>query len=714
MAAIYSDQHSSLKELLDIAGKNRDATLLIPDLQRPYVWLPSQVTVLIDSLIRGWPFGTFLTWKVQPDDPARDLARSFWRVVDRVEDEDGGAISMKHPPATFQMVLDGQQRIQSLLLALGGDGWGFKLLDRQWQEHLSGAKPRGPRGKTHWSLGCLCVDVPALNSEYSKQRRAALIDFSAVLRWVVTDDANGQSNLAKPANYIEPLPRASREKGRFVRLSRLWEAAPDASIDNYEAEDIAEAILMEHGSREEDRAKWKRALGALIIALREVKQTRVTYLELSQYEEAHGDRETYNDAIVNIFTRLNTAGRTLTREDITFAWLKIGWNTEATESKSAKSCIEDLTQQLNDLLLPLSVEDVISAISFLWSTSFNSGKLLNNSDLMRGDAIRPMAAEVSRGWHLVVEAATRVCTFAKDRGLRFREQYQSVNALAYLWAWYFIALNWARQQSLSETEVDGLEKRLAAALDKNMDRWLICSQWAGVWAVASATNISKYASGLAACVRDLTKIRDVAGVVDVLSARIETDLKEFEPAAVGFLSTMNADDRQQVRSYYTALWLWNRLDKSRWGSAKLALREKNRRQSSLDVDHIVAFSLWQNKLDEISSAENDDEEEMTATELLSPKVNELGNCMLLEKNFNISKSSSTLKSFLDRVHEFKDKKLEMSDWAAAMNLDMAQVDCAATPIDSLEALFATRSQMIRDELEKFVRGTKDRCDLEAS
>jgi hypothetical protein len=171
------------------------------------------VIVLVDSLIRGWPFGTLLTWKVKPDDPARELARFFWCVVDRVSEEEGEQISMKHPPATFRMVLDGQQRIQSLLLALGGDGWGFKLLDRQWHEHLNGTKPRGPRGKVHWSLGCLCVDVPALKVEYAKHRRATSIDYTAVLKWVVTDDANGQSNLAKAATYIEPLPLASRAGG---------------------------------------------------------------------------------------------------------------------------------------------------------------------------------------------------------------------------------------------------------------------------------------------------------------------------------------------------------------------------------------------------------------------------------------------------------------------------------------------------------------------
>lgn len=602
MATIYSDQHNALKILLDLAGKNQDATLLIPDLQRPYVWQPSQVIVLVDSLIRGWPFGTLLTWKVKSDDPARELARSFWRVVDRVDEEDGEQISKKHPPAAFHMVLDGQQRIQSLLLAFGGDGWGFRLLDRQWAEHLSGAKPRGARGKPHWSVGCLCVDVPALNIEYAKYKRATSIDYTAILKWVVTDEANGQSNLAKPKTYVDPLPVASKSGGQFVRLAQLWERAPEQNIDNYEAEEIAQEILAEHGVPDGVTEKEKRALGALIMALREVKQTRVTYLELSQYEEAHGNRDVYNDAIVNIFTRLNTAGRTLTREDITFAWLKIGWSTEATEGESAKACIELLTRQLDDLALPISVEDVISAISFVWSTSFNDGKLLNNNDLMRGDAIRPMAANVSKSWHLLLDAAIRISAHAKDRGLRFREHYQSVNAISYLWAWYFVALYWASLRNLTELERDALEKRLAELLDKHMDRWLICSQWAGVWASSSATSLSKYASGLASCSQALGNASNAANVVDALHSRMEADLKEIEQDAVNYLSTMNADDRQQVRSYYTALWLWNCLDKTRWNSAKLALREKSRRKNSIEVDHIVAWDLWKNKLEAFTDA----------------------------------------------------------------------------------------------------------------
>ena len=133
------------------------------------------------------------------------------------------------------------------------------------------------------------------------------------------------------------------------------------------------------------------------------------------------------------------------------------------------------------------------------------------------------------------------------------------------------------------------------------------------------------------------------------------------------------------------------------------------------MDHIVAVGLWENKLRTLPDAlpTINGEPEGLQIEDLRPIVNELGNCMLLEKNFNISKSNSTLKSFLECVHEFKDKSLELEDWAAALDLNMAQVDCSTTPVETLQKLFSARSQKIRSDLEKFIRGASNRIDLDA-
>lgn len=41
--------------------------LILPAIQREYVWKPSQVIKLFDSMMRGYPVGTFLSWRVEPE-----------------------------------------------------------------------------------------------------------------------------------------------------------------------------------------------------------------------------------------------------------------------------------------------------------------------------------------------------------------------------------------------------------------------------------------------------------------------------------------------------------------------------------------------------------------------------------------------------------------------------------------------------------------------
>ncbi|MCL2779786.1 MAG: DUF262 domain-containing protein [Polyangiaceae bacterium] len=140
---IYNEGSEPLHELLKAASSNQGATLLVPDLQRPYVWAPSQVTLLVDSLLRGWPFGTLLLWSVRQEELAGIPSRPFWRVVDHTGEFDDQQTGKSNPPAQFRMVLDGQQRLQSLLLAFGGDAWGCV----QHETKSGGESPLGsPRG----------------------------------------------------------------------------------------------------------------------------------------------------------------------------------------------------------------------------------------------------------------------------------------------------------------------------------------------------------------------------------------------------------------------------------------------------------------------------------------------------------------------------------------------------------------------------------------
>ena len=65
MSINYNQQEKKLSNIIKQATEN--ATIVIPDLQRPYVWSPKQVIYLVDSIFRKWPFGTILLWEVRSD-----------------------------------------------------------------------------------------------------------------------------------------------------------------------------------------------------------------------------------------------------------------------------------------------------------------------------------------------------------------------------------------------------------------------------------------------------------------------------------------------------------------------------------------------------------------------------------------------------------------------------------------------------------------------
>ncbi|MCC2523571.1 GmrSD restriction endonuclease domain-containing protein [Vibrio coralliilyticus] len=79
----------------------------IPQFQRDYVWTKDRAAGLIDSILKGYPIGTFITWKTKEQ----------LRVVKDL----GGVELPPVPEGDFaEYVLDGQQRMTSLFCALKG------------------------------------------------------------------------------------------------------------------------------------------------------------------------------------------------------------------------------------------------------------------------------------------------------------------------------------------------------------------------------------------------------------------------------------------------------------------------------------------------------------------------------------------------------------------------------------------------------------------
>lgn len=710
MANIYEEKTEGLHLLLDRARADDGATVLIPDLQRPYVWTPNQVSLLVDSLIRGWPFGTLLMWKVGQGELQNIPHRQFWRVVDRAGNGNGSVIARKDPPAVYHMVLDGQQRVQSLLLALGGDAWGFKLEDRDWALELQDRRSLGRQGKyRHWSKASLCFDLDRFLAEYLVSGNLLAVDFSNVLQWAITDPAEGQSKWPKPGTYEEPLPRsfADQNKGRFIRLSRLWGAATaNPNIKETQFRDILKEAFIIEGVPSEKAEKLLPSMGELMTTLRDLKLSKVTYLELLAFDKHLWTEDSYNDAIVNIFTRLNTAGRTLTREEITLAWLKVGWDPTATGGRTAGECFQELLGEVADRGVNIVMDTLVNAVSFIWSVCCNNGKLLANRDLLRGATIRPMASELAKRWTDIRRTVLAGLDAVGNRGLEFGPsgQFSSMNALAVVWAWLYIAFQWEAVHGLTVPERDDFEKKLNATLSSVIDRWLICSQWAGRWSGSSAPIIAGYARGLHEDSLVCLKLNALDDVHKVLSERFGAFVKELETDAANSIITLAAISRERVSVYRTALWVWHRLEPKRWEMSCIPLRI-GKVKASLDVDHAVAYALWEAKL--AAGLPTGIEDRADAL----PLVNLLGNCSLLEKTFNISKSAKTLRSFMVQVHEIKEGKVDLTSWARALGLEGALLDAEAATGDAVVQAIQTRDKAIRAELVEFVKGTRTRVDI---
>lgn len=80
-------------DLVDLVAKE---ALVLPEIQRDYVWTRPQVRDLLDSLYRGYPIGTMLIWESHDQHVKKSI----------------GGTSESDPPAGY--ILDGQQRLTSL------------------------------------------------------------------------------------------------------------------------------------------------------------------------------------------------------------------------------------------------------------------------------------------------------------------------------------------------------------------------------------------------------------------------------------------------------------------------------------------------------------------------------------------------------------------------------------------------------------------------
>ncbi|GAA7454219.1 DUF262 domain-containing protein [Helicobacter pylori] len=121
---------NSIKDVVD--GLN--VRYFLPDIQREYVWLKKadekKIEQLFDSILRGYPIGSFLFWKLQKEDIAKSdeqdsdkLNFQLYKFIENYDERKPHNEKIRIEEIRrddLSIVLDGQQRLTSLYIGLKG------------------------------------------------------------------------------------------------------------------------------------------------------------------------------------------------------------------------------------------------------------------------------------------------------------------------------------------------------------------------------------------------------------------------------------------------------------------------------------------------------------------------------------------------------------------------------------------------------------------
>src|SRR3989339_714993 len=94
------------EQILNLVNNRIKGKIMLPEIQRRFVWKPKQVLNLIDSLKRDYPIGSFLFWQTEDEIETRSFQT------------ENNVAQKRYMEMNY--LLDGQQRLTSLELALKG------------------------------------------------------------------------------------------------------------------------------------------------------------------------------------------------------------------------------------------------------------------------------------------------------------------------------------------------------------------------------------------------------------------------------------------------------------------------------------------------------------------------------------------------------------------------------------------------------------------
>ncbi len=288
--------------------------IYLPALQRKFVWGKDQIALLFDSLMRNYPFGTFLFWRLNRDRANEYVFYEFLTEYDQRDPYNHRKTgAFLHPEVIG--VLDGQQRLSSLYIGLMGT-------------HTEKTPYKRSKNPNAYEKTRLYLNILSLPYTIKDDNIATLEDRNFEFRFW-TEEVARSSVTRKVA--AEDGTTSGDEAMFWLEVAQVlkWNEAP-------EFDQIIERF------REQCRTSEQKA--AITQKYRFIRRGLDVFHRCIQIHELINYFEVAKDDledILKIFVRVNSGGTVLSKTDLLFSTIVATWD-------DGREQIEGLLKTINE------------------------------------------------------------------------------------------------------------------------------------------------------------------------------------------------------------------------------------------------------------------------------------------------------------------------------------------------------------------------------
>jgi hypothetical protein len=262
--------------IFELVNEIDNGDIVLPAIQRDFVWDEERIELLFDSIFRGYPVGIILLWETYHEIQFRTFSREHVPgAIHRFEEN--------KKSKRIKLVLDGQQRLSSIFVGLRGTFDGQRL----HYDILSGRE----------------------SDDHSEVK----------YRFQFLSDSEAQaSNRVSMSASGTPQKRESKPPSHWMRLSEVIGRNPRDIMKL--RNDLAQALNLSA----EDKLRMELNIQTAGYALSENSEILKTQTIDSKLPANDEKRKSAFD-ILEIFVRVNTQGMTLRRSDLIVSMLRLYW-----------------------------------------------------------------------------------------------------------------------------------------------------------------------------------------------------------------------------------------------------------------------------------------------------------------------------------------------------------------------------------------------------